>query len=246
MAEIRIGTSGWHYDSWREIFYPKGVGPKRMLACYAETFDTTEINASFYRVPKPETVKAWHDAVPEGFLFSWKASRYITHNKKLKDAAESVRFIFERMAPLAEKSGPVLFQLPPSLKIDRERLARFLGVLPKGHAHVVEFRNESWYEPEILDVLRDHGVGFCISDHEDAPSPWEVTADHVYIRGHGPKGDYKDHYDDAALDRWARDIRRWRKAGKAVYVYFDNDQKAAAPADAKRLAERLRPKRRKG
>lgn len=244
MPQLLIGTSGWHYASWRGTFYPPGVGPKRMLPCYAERFATTEINTSFYRVPTAAAVAAWHDAVPDGFVFSWKASRFITHNKKLNDCEESLRYVFGRMAPLAEKMGPVLFQLPPMLKGNRERLARFLDVLPNRHRHVIEFRNPSWYEPAILDLLRDHGVSLCISDHEDAPSPWEATAGHVYARGHGPTGDYRNSYPDATLDRFARAIRGWRKEGRDVLFYFDNDHKAAAPADAVRLIERLRPKRR--
>jgi uncharacterized protein YecE (DUF72 family) len=239
MTELRIGTSGWTYQGWKDQFYPKGVGAKRMLAYYATRFDTTEINGTFYRLPTDKAVKSWRDGTPDDFRFAWKISRFVTHNKKLKDAGSSIELIFGRMAPLKAKSGPVLIQLPPFLKRDDERLTGFLKLLPKDWRHAVEFRHDSWYAPAVFEMLEKAKVALCISDHEDAPSPFEVTTDFVYLRGHGPKGNYRDSYPDATLKRWAKHIRGWRKDGRDVWCYFDNDIKAEAPRDADRLIAML-------
>jgi uncharacterized protein YecE (DUF72 family) len=131
----------------------------------------------------------------------------------------------------------VLFQLPPQFKCDRERLAAFFKLLNKRRQYAFEFRDASWYEPAILDLLREHNVALCLSDHHDAPSPWEATARHVYIRGHGPTGEYKDRYPKRTLNQWAASIANWRRTRRTVYCYFDNDQKTAAPLDAERLID---------
>ena len=143
------------------------------------------------------------------------------------------------------KLGPVLFQLPPQFKADRERLASFLKMLPKRRRYAFEFRHESWYDDRILDVLRERNISLCLSDHHDAPSPWEATATHVYIRGHGPEGRYRNHYSDETLKHWAAAIKKWKRQQRDVYCYFDNDQKSAAPADGKRLMQLLSPRRAK-
>jgi uncharacterized protein YecE (DUF72 family) len=148
-----------------------------------------------------------------------------------------------RLQILKSKMGPVLFQLPPNFAVDRERLARFLGMLPENYRYAFEFRHPSWYEPDVLDLLHRHDVSLCLSDHHDAPAPWEVTAGHVYVRGHGPGGTYKDSYPEARLRSWARHIRRWQGEGRDIFVYFDNDQKSAAPKDAERLIAMLRSSR---
>lgn len=236
---IEIGTSGWHYASWRGPFYPKSVKVKDQLAYYTTRFSTTEINNSFYRLPTEKAVREWRAAVPRDFVFGWKASRYITHFRRLKDCEDSIKLVFGRMNELGENFGPVLFQLPPQFHADRERLAGFLKLLPKKRRQAFEFRHASWYAPEIFEVLADHNVALCISDHAAAPSPWEVTADFVYLRGHGPGGRYKGAYSDKALDEWAASLRSWRKGRREVYVYFDNDQKSQAPKDADRLIARL-------
>lgn len=151
-----------------------------------------------------------------------------------------------RLRALGRKAGPVLFQLPPQMRADAERLESFLKLLPRRRRYVFEFRHPSWYADEILELLRAHDVALCISDHHDAPAPWVATARHVYVRGHGPGGRYKDHYPDATLRTWARRIRRWRREKRTVYCYFDNDQKSAAPIDARRLKELVdsKPRRR--
>ncbi len=178
---------------------------------------------------------AWRDTAPEGFVFAWKASRFITHNKKLKDCEDSIALVFGRMDGLGDAFGPVLFQLPPMLRKDCERLAGFLKLLPKRRRCTFEFRHPSWYDKQVFDLLADHDVALCISDHHDAPSPWEVTANLVYVRGHGPGGRYHGRYPEKALREWADHIRRWRSEGRDVFSYFDNDQKCAAPQDAEAL-----------
>jgi uncharacterized protein YecE (DUF72 family) len=231
-----IGTSGWSYALWRGPFFPKEVMVKHHLRYYATQFSTAELNGVFYRTPSLEAVRGWRDGTPDDFLFAWKASRFITHWKRLSDRSRnSIALIEERLKILGPKAGPVLFQLPPRFECNRERLASFLKLLPKRRRYAFEFRHESWYDETIFDVLRDHDMSLCISDHHDAPAPWEVTASWVYLRGHGPGGKYKGHYSDRTLNTWARHIAKWRREGRDVYAYFDNDQKSAAPMDAAKL-----------
>jgi uncharacterized protein YecE (DUF72 family) len=238
MSKVWIGTSGWTYDGWRGPFYPKEVRKKDWLAWYATQFPTTEINGSFYRTPSLEAVRGWREQTPKDFLFAWKASKFITHWKRLSEKCDnSIELMETRLKALSPKVGAVLFQLPPQFAKNRERLASFLKMLPRCYPYAFEFRHQSWYEDDILDLLRDHDVSLCLSDHHDAPSPWEITARHVYVRGHGPGGRYKDHYPDQTLRGWARDIAKWKRQRRTVFVYFDNDQKSAAPKDAKRLME---------
>jgi uncharacterized protein YecE (DUF72 family) len=241
MVKVFIGTSGWTYDGWRGPFYPKDVPKKDWLRWYGEQFPTAEINGSFYRTPSLEAVRAWRDQTPKDFVFAWKGSKFITHWKRLSEKSDnSIALIEERLKILGRKAGPVLFQLPARFTADRERLASFLEMLPRRRRYAFEFRHASWYEAPIFDLLREHDIALCISDHHDAPSPWEVTADHVYWRGHGPDGTYKDNYSDAQLRHLATAIKTWRRGRRAVYVYFDNDQKSAAPADARRLMKLLK------
>ena len=232
---VLVGTSGWHYGSWRGPFYPETVKIREQLAYYASRFATTEINASFYRLPTEKTVREWRETVPDGFIFAWKASRYITHFKRLKDCEDSIQLVFGRMKELGPTSGPVLFQLPPQFRCDRGRLVDFLKLLPQKRRYAFEFRHDSWYAREIFDLLADHNIALCISDHAAAPAPFEVTADFVYLRGHGPTGNYHGTYSDETLGEWTKLIRSWQRKKSDVYVYFDNDQKSAAPKDADRL-----------
>ena len=235
MSQLRIGCSGWVYKDWKGPFYPPGTKDRERLEYYATCFDTAEINASFYRLPSEAMVKGWRDRAPDGFTYAWKVSRYITHNKKLKDVADSVALVFGRMAPLAEHQGPALIQLPPQLRRNDDRLAGFLKLLPKGVRYTVEFRHDSWYAPQVFRILADFGAALCISDHHSAPSPWEVTASWVYVRGHGPGGRYFGRYSNDELAGWAARIATWRGEGRDVYSYFDNDVKSAAPSDAATL-----------
>ena len=241
MARILIGTSGWVYDHWRGPFYSEDVAKKDWLRFYATQFASAEINGSFYRTPSIEAVRAWREQTPKDFVFAWKASKYITHWKRLSDKSKNSLALMEtRLKALGPKAGPVLFQLPPHFTANRERLASFIKLLPRGRPYAFEFRHPSWYEQPILDVLRDHDIALCLSDHHDAPAPWEVTARHVYVRGHGPGGEYRDRYPAKTLRQWAREIARWKRQRRTVYVYFDNDWNAAAPADAEHLSELLR------
>jgi uncharacterized protein YecE (DUF72 family) len=236
---IRIGTSGWNYKAWRGPFYPDALAASRWLAHYATIFDTVEINGSFYRLPSQLAAARWREQTPPGFCFAWKASRFITHMKRLRDPAEPLARVFAPMAALGDKEGPVLFQLPPQMPLDLPRLDTFLLALPPGRRVTIEFRHPSWYGEPVFERLSQAGVALCISDHHHAPAPWVVTAPFVYVRGHGPGGRYAGSYDLGILDDWARNLSAAREAGRPAFVYFDNDIAAAAPEDAQRLRQRL-------
>ena len=237
---IHVGTSGWHYRHWVGPFYPMGTRPGAFLDYYARHFATAEINNSFYKLPKPEMLAAWRDQTPGGFIFACKGSRFTTHMKKLKDPKESARLFFDVIEALEDKTGPILFQLPPRWQVNIERLRAFLDALPQKHRYAFEFRDESWFAPEVYDALAKRGAAFCLYDLAGRQSPIEVTADFIYVRLHGPGGAYHGSYDDRALAAWTKRFLAWRKAGKEVYCYFDNDEKGYAAQDAKRLRDRIR------
>jgi uncharacterized protein YecE (DUF72 family) len=240
VPEIRVGTSGWSYTSWRSRFFPEGLKAKYQFAYYARKLSTTELNGTFYRTPSLGRVRSWHDTAPPGFLFAWKASRFITHWKRLSaKSRNSLDLIEERLGVLGPKAGPVLFQLPPHFGKDVDRLAQCLKMLSPRWRYVFEFRDPHWYSDDVLQLLQNNNVALCLSDHHDAPAPWERTADHVYVRAHGPAGTYKDRYASRTLRQWAERAQKWRGTGHDVYVYFDNDQKSAAPFDALRLVEMI-------
>ncbi len=237
---VHIGTSGWSYRSWRGPFFPKALRIKDHLLYYSEQFDTAELNGVFYRTPSPETVTAWRTRTPPNFVFAWKASKFITHWKRLNVSSQSSLTLLEsRLALLGNKVGPVLFQLPPQMDLNYVRLAEFISSLQRTRRYAFEFRHPSWYDVRVLSLLRDNNIALCVSDHHDAPSPAETTASFVYLRAHGPAGDYRGHYPRKTLLKWASNIRAWRKRKLAVFVYFDNDQKSAAPADALQLKKLL-------
>jgi uncharacterized protein YecE (DUF72 family) len=237
---LLIGTSGWSYPSWRGPFFPPDLPQRLQLEFYAQRFPTVELNGVFYRTPTIAAVRDWAEQTPSSFVFAWKASRFITHWKHLSDTARSSLALLEsRLRLLGRKVGPVLFQLPPQFKKNRERLASFFKLASPNRTYAFEFRHPSWYDDDILDLLRDNDVALCISDHHDAPSPWTVTARHVYLRGHGPGGRYFGHYPLATLQSWALKLERLRNTGHMIYVYFDNDEKSAAPRDALRLRKML-------
>jgi uncharacterized protein YecE (DUF72 family) len=175
MPRLRIGTSGWTYDGWRGSFYPDDEPKKKWLAWYSTQFNSTEINGSFYRTPSLEAVRAWHDQTPDDFLFAWKASKFITHWKRLTvKCKNSLELMETRLKILGPKLGVVLFQLPAHFKANRERLASFLKMLNKRRRYAFEFRDASWYEPPILKLLEEHNISLCLSDHHDAPAHWRV------------------------------------------------------------------------
>ncbi|MBV8915185.1 MAG: DUF72 domain-containing protein [Acetobacteraceae bacterium] len=233
--DIRIGTSGWTYPHWRGPFYPSTLRTADWFRFYAERFDACEINGSFYRLPSEAAVASWAAKAPAGFVFAWKVSRYLTHAKRLKDPADSLALIFGRMRALGVHRGPALFQLHPLMRRDDARLEGLLELLPPDFRHAIEFRHPSWYADGVYTLLHAYGVGFCISDHHDAPSPWVETGRLVYLRAHGPGGHYHGAYDDGTLEDWARRIAAANAIGREVHAYFDNDVGAEAPRDAERL-----------
>jgi uncharacterized protein YecE (DUF72 family) len=240
MAELRIGCSGWSYRHWKGgVFYPAGLKARDELTWYASRFDTAEINGSFYRLPTDAAVDGWRDRSPDGFVFAWKASRFITHMKRLLDPEEPLALMWSRAERLGDKLGPVLFQLPPQMQRNDERLERFLQVLPPRRRHAFEFRHPSWYAEAVFDRLREANAALCISDHHHAPAPWTPTADWIYVRGHGPKGRYFGAYPDRTLRDWADRLEAWRQSGRDSFCYFDNDPEGAAPKDALKLEELL-------
>jgi uncharacterized protein YecE (DUF72 family) len=185
-------------------------------------------------------VKSWRNQTGKDFVFAWKASKFITHWKRLSEnSANSLELLEDRLSILENKVGPILFQLSPNFKADADRLGTFFKMLSNKRRYSFEFRHASWYAPEILKMLTAQNISLCISDHHDAPAPWKRTADFVYVRGHGPGGRYKGHYTEKTLTEWATRIRSWKKRGNDVYVYFDNDQKSAAPVDALKLRQML-------
>jgi uncharacterized protein YecE (DUF72 family) len=237
--QIRIGTSGWSYDHWKGHFYPGHLAGERMLAYYAVHFRTTEINTSFYHLPARETLKLWHDLTPADFLFTAKASRYITHMKKLKDPGQNVSAFLRRMRILDDKLGPILFQLPPRWRFNKERLVAFLAALSREFRYAFEFRDRSWQNEETFELLSRHEAAFCIYELDGFLSPKQITSDTVYVRLHGPGGPYQGSYTDECLSGWAGDFTRWAAQGHAVYCYFDNDECGYAVRNASRLQAML-------
>jgi uncharacterized protein YecE (DUF72 family) len=234
-GRVHIGTSGWHYDHWKGPFYPAGLPGAGFLEFYVRKFHTVEINNTFYRMPDDKTLVQWRDAVPEGFLFAVKASRFITHMKKLKDAKKPLRDFLKRISMLGKKLGPVLFQLPPRWTMDIERLSIFLDQLPLEHRYAFEFRDPSWFDDKAYEALREVNAAFCIYHLAGLTAPKVVTAGFVYMRLHGPGGAYQGKYSAEGLKAWAREISAWSRQGKDVYCYFDNDEGGYAPQDALRL-----------
>jgi len=234
-----IGTSGWHYDHWKGPFYPRDISSGEMLDYYIRTFRTVEINSSFYRLPSPETWSAWRESAPTGFLFSCKASRYITHMKKLKDPDAGLTRFLGSARKLGDRLGPILFQLPPRWKANPDRLRDFVGSLPSDHLYAFEFRDPTWFQDPVFHVLSDAGVAFCISQIEGVLSPREVTAGFVYIRLHGPGKAYQGKYAGDELAGWAVAMSTWARTGRDIFCYFDNDEKGYAAINARELQEML-------
>ncbi|HEX6716647.1 MAG TPA: DUF72 domain-containing protein [Pyrinomonadaceae bacterium] len=240
--KIFIGTSGWHYKHWMGgVFYPAGTSGPGMFEFYARHFNTVEINNSFYRLPTAKTFDNWRESAPRNFQYAVKASRFITHMKKLKDPKASSEKFFLVAERLEEKLGPILFQLPPRWKINVERFAEFLESLPRAHKYAIEFRDESWLVPEVFELLRRYKAAFCIHDFADMKIPIQITAGFSYIRFHGPtSAKYWGSYSDAELRKWADRINSWRRDLSAVHVYFNNDPEGAAVRNALTLKSLVR------
>ena len=241
MSKVHIGTSGWHYKHWLGgVFYPEGMRASEMFDFYARHFDTVEINNSFYRLPAATTFDNWRDASPPNFCFAVKGSRFITHMKKLKDPKISSEKFFHVADRLGRKLGPILFQLPPRWKVNVERFDEFLRALPGEHRYVFEFRDETWFVPEIYQLLRKYKAAFCIHDFADMRVPQEITAKFTYVRFHGPTSvKYFGSYSDRALRTWADRIDQWRRDLSSIYVYFNNDPEGAAVRNALTLKRLL-------
>jgi uncharacterized protein YecE (DUF72 family) len=240
MSELRIGCSGWMYDSWRGRLYPEGAAKRRWLELYAEQFDTVEVNSTFYRLARREAVAGWVAQTPPGFLFAVKASRYLTHIKRLLDLDPGIARFYEPLEPLieADRLGPVLWQLPENFHRDDARLENLLRSLPPGR-HTLEFRHPSWFAPEVLDRLALHGVALTIGDHPARPfQSHEATADWRFIRFHFGARGRAGNYSTSELESWAQRIAPWT-AGGDVYIYFNNDWNSYAPANARVLRRRL-------
>ncbi len=236
-----IGTSGWSYPHWKGPFYPEDLPDSKLLDYYCQHFDSVEINNSFYHLPSEHALEQWRDTTPPGFRFAAKASRYITHMKKLKDPQQGLETFMERIDLLGNKLGPILYQLPPRWHCNPARLAAFLDALDETRRHAFEFRDESWINADILQMLEQHNAAFCIYELAGYRSPLHVTADFVYIRLHGPEGAYQGSYDGRTLAAWARRIGKWRAQGIDVYCYFDNDEAGYAVENALDLQARLSP-----
>jgi len=234
---IHIGTSGWLYKHWRGTFYPKEVKIKNQFSYYVSMFNTVEINNTFYGVPSDETFINWKNTVPHDFVYVIKANRFITHLKKLRNPNEILQPFLSKVALLDTKLGAVLFQLPPSFGVDLKILEDFLVELPKDKRFVFEFRNTSWYTPEVYHILNKYNVAFCIYELAEHLSPIQITADFIYLRLHGPgKNKYQGSYTDEKLMEWAQQCKIWLKE-KDVYVYFDNDEQGFAAFNALKLKE---------
>ena len=237
-----IGTSGWVYQHWRGVFYPPELPSSRWLAHYRSSFGTVEINFSFYRLPKEKTFENWARAVPPGFRFAVKASRYITHIKRLRDCEEPLETFLSRVRLLGEAAGPVLFQLPPQFKRharNEAALADFLTLLPHDLRHVFEFRDPAWHTPDIFFLLRMHNAAFCAYHMVDEETPLEATADFAYMRFHGSGWLYGGCYSDDELGEWAGRLASLPDDVGDVYVYFNNDAYGYAVQNALTLRAML-------
>jgi uncharacterized protein YecE (DUF72 family) len=235
---LLIGCSGWQYRHWRGSFYPEELPASRWLEYYAERFDTVEVNNSFYRLPEAVTFGAWRQRVPARFTFAVKASRYLTHLKRLKDPAEPVDRIFERASHLRRGFGPVLYQLPPRWGPDVDRLRGFLATAPNKHPQAIEFRDPSWYTDEVFALLRRSRFALCVHDMAGSAPPPVLIGPFVYLRLHGPQR-YAGRYTDGMLREWADWLAEPRAAGRDIYVYFNNDIGGHAPRDAQRLRDMM-------
>jgi uncharacterized protein YecE (DUF72 family) len=239
LGRTRVGCSGWQYKHWRGDFYPADLPASRWFQHYASVFDTVEINNTFYRLPEASTFAAWAERAPRRFLFAVKASRFLTHMKKLKDPEEPLERLFSRMRPLGSHLGPVLYQLPPGWKLDRGRLEHFLHLLPRGVLHVIEFREPSWYRDDVLCLLERSRVSLCLHDMRGSATMRLRVGPAVYVRFHGASGTYNGSYSDERLSGWADWLDEERRAGVDVYAYFNNDVGGHAPRNAVTLRQLL-------
>ncbi len=237
---VWIGCSGWNYADWRERVYPKGVPPARWLEHYARLFDTVEVNSTFYRLASRPAVERWVEQTPPEFVFAAKASRFLTHMKRLTDMERGVARFYERIEPLAEagRLGPIVWQLPERFHRDDDRLAHAIAHLPPGR-HCFEFRHQSWFAPDVYALLRERAVALVIGDHPDRPfQSHELTAGWTFVRLHFGQRGRRGNYSARELDAWAEQLARWRESVE-VYTYLNNDWEGFAVRNALALKERL-------
>ena len=237
---VFVGTSGWTYDDWAEKFYPREVKGSERLAFYVTRFDTVEINATFYRLPTQTMLDAWNGRLPEGFHLVAKGSRVITHLKKLSDCQESLQIFLDRVKQLHALRA-ILWQLPPSLGKDVDRLDRFLAALPQDIRHAVEFRHKSWWDDDVAALLARHGAAFVAVSHPKLPNTIYPTADFLYLRFHGlDRQLYRYDYTNEELKDWAARLKPYLK-DRMIYAFFNNDYQANAPRNARTFREMLCP-----
>jgi uncharacterized protein YecE (DUF72 family) len=240
VRDVRIGCSGWNYDDWRGGLYPDGLGKPRWLERYADRFDTVEVNSTFYRLASRDAVARWVEQTPSDFVFAAKASRYLTHVRRLREIGQGIERYYERIEPLVEsgKLGPVVWQLPPNFQRDDEVLESTLELLPPGR-HCFEFRHESWFTTDVYDCLRGHNAALVVGDHPRWPfQARELTTDWTLVRLHYGRRGRRGNYSERELDTWARRIAAWR--GRAeVFVYLNNDWEGFAVNNALWLKRRL-------
>jgi uncharacterized protein YecE (DUF72 family) len=240
VTEVRVGCSGWNYKHWRGPVYPPGLPARRWLEHYATLFDTVEVNATFYRLPRSSAVDNWVAQSPTGFLFAVKMSRYVTHVRRLRELAPSIELFRSQLAPLVRspKHGPVLWQFPESFRRDDDRLGEALALLPPGR-HAFEFRHPTWFGDEVYALLRGRRAALVIGDHPKRPfQTHELTADWTYVRFHYGSRGRNGNYSDRELDEWAERIEGWSRRAD-VYAYFNNDWQGFAVANGLGLKRRL-------
>lgn len=240
-GSIHIGTSGWSYRHWKNEFYPPGMKPTDYLSYYAKIFDITELNTCFYHIPRDTTIEGWKEKVPKGFKFCAKMSRFVTHIKRLKEAEPSLEKFFNAFAPLKDKMGPVLIQLPPSLKFDYDIAENFYTLLReeyKGYEFVMEVRHETWLENDSLNLMTRFNIGVVVSQSGSRfPYSEMVTAKNIYVRFHGPEQLYASSYSDEQLVYFAEKFKEWSEEGHDVWAFFNNDINGHAYENAKRLEQ---------
>jgi uncharacterized protein YecE (DUF72 family) len=244
-VNLFIGTSGWNYADWKRRFYPDDLKSKEFLSFYAKQFRTTEVNSSFYHLPKTTTCQNWAAQVPNDFVFAVKASRFITHIRRLKEATDAWRAFLEHTSALGRKRGPILLQFPPSFRKDTELLAAFLQggsqIESVDDIHLAfEFRHSSWFDQEVYGILAKQGSALVIAHSQRYPqAPFVPTSGFVYLRLHGPGTLFASSYTDGDLRHWAADVRAWIDSGRSVYVYFNNDYQGFALENARRLIDMI-------
>ena len=228
-VHVKVGTSGFSYKAWRGSFYPEKMKEADMLPYYAERFDTVELNNTFYRLPNESTLQQWAERVPDGFRFSLKASRIITHIKRLNEVGDPTAYLYRVSESLGAARGPILFGLPPNMKQDLDRLRAFLAHVPPGVRTAIEFRNESWHDDAVFDALRERGVALCIAQSADEETPFVATAGWGYLRLR------REAYDKAELQQWRDRIaaQKWDEA----FVYFKHEDAGVGPRLAREFLD---------